>query len=328
MHEVIAGHRLSTGEEMSTLRVSAPDLEFKDAILSLIGHKEPYWLVPVREAMEGKIEALSTYCYLAFLGEQLVGNITTAEALDEPVGMLQHVFTVPEHRRKGIASFLMQDLLADFRARRGRALYLGTGYGSEAHRIYLRYGFRDIGERTGKMRYVTVEDFDDAYFGGSAADVSAVGWEHWPGSDALFSAEGGWCARNFAFGAFGVHGFEGSFINMMLGLREGSVKDAKALISDDAVVGLASLVPDPRWNYGATVFDFYVHPRFLKSAGALVRALSFGAEKVQSFVEVEAGAEGKSRVLEDCGFKLEAKLRDQLRCSDRSLDVLVYSRMS
>ena len=138
MHEVIAGHKLSTGEEMSTIRVTAPDLEYKDAILSLIGHKEPYWLVPVSEAMEGKIEVLKTYCYLAFLGGQLVGNITTAEALGEPVGMLQHVFTVPEHRRKGIASFLMQDLIADFRARRGRALYLGTGYGSEAHRINRR----------------------------------------------------------------------------------------------------------------------------------------------------------------------------------------------
>lgn len=324
VHEVIAGHKLSTGEEMSTLRVTAPDLEFKDAILSLIGHKEPYWLVPVREAMEGKIAILKTYCYLAFSGEQIIGNITTAESLEEPVGMLQHVFTVPEHRRKGVASFLMQDLLTDFKARKGRALYLGTGYGSEAHRIYLRYGFQDIGEKTGKMRYITRKDFDERYFGGSTAFVSAVGWEHWPGSDALFSTEDGWYAKNYAFGAFGVHGFEGSFINLMLGLREGSVKDAKALISDDAIVGLASLVPDPRWNYGVTILDFFVHPRFLNSAPALIHALSFGAEKVQSFVEAQA--KGKSHVLEDCGFKLETKLSEQLRYSGRSLDVLVYSR--
>jgi len=294
--------------------------------LSLIGHKETYWLAPVRKAMEGKIDILKTYCYLAFLGERLVGNITTAEALEEPVGMLQHVFTKPEHRRKGIASFLMQDLLADFKARMGRALYLGTGYGSDAHRLYLRYGFQDIGEKTGKMRFITGKGFDERYFGGSAAQVSDVGWERWPGSDALFSIEDGWYARSFAFGAFGVHGFEGSFINLMLGLREESVKDAKVLISDDAVVGLASLVPDPRWNYGVMILDFFVHPRFLNSAPELISALSFGAEKAQSFVEAQA--KGKSRALEDCGFKLEAKLSDQLRCSDRSLDVLVYSRRS
>lgn len=325
MHEVIAKHKLWTGEEMSTLRVTAPDQEYKDAILSVIGHKEPYWLVPVREAYEGKI-GLKTYCYLALLGGggDVIANITTAESLDEPIGMLQHVFTKPEHRRKGVASFLMKDLLDDFKARKGRALYLGTGYGSDAHRIYHRYGFQDIGDRTGKMRFLTEKDFDEKYFSGRDTDVHPLGWEDWPGSDVLFSIENGWYMKNLAFGAFDVHGFEGGFIKLMLGLREGHVKDAKVMISNDAVVGFASLALDPRWNYGVAIFDFFMHPLFLNGANKLIQSISFGSEKTQSFVE--ASAKYKSHALEDCGFTLEARLNEQLRQKDHSLDVSIYSR--
>jgi hypothetical protein len=46
------------------------------------------------------------------------------------VGLYGHVFTKPEDRQKGAASALMPMLMDDFRARGGKALYLGTGYDS------------------------------------------------------------------------------------------------------------------------------------------------------------------------------------------------------
>ncbi len=324
MHSIISVHKLRTGEEMSTLRVVAPDEEYKEEILSLIGHKEAFWLIPVKEAMEGKITGIRTYCYLAMLGGQIVGNITTAETLEDPVGIFQHVYTRPEHRRKGIASFLTQDVLEDFRSRRGRAMYLGTGYGSEAHRIYLRHGFRDIGERTGYMRFLLEEDFDENYYGGDETQVVDAGWEHWPGVNALFSIEDGWYMRSLIFGSFGVCGFEGDYINLMLSLRQKEAKDAKVLVSGNAVVGLAFLMPDKRWNYGVSILDFFVHPRFIKEASKLVRAIEFGTGKTQSFVERKEG--DKARILEECGFDLEATLKGQLLHPQGALDVLIYSK--
>ncbi|MBO3802349.1 MAG: GNAT family N-acetyltransferase [Candidatus Brockarchaeota archaeon] len=326
MHETISAHKLRTGEEMSTLRVMAPDEEYKEAILSLIGHKGDFWLVPVREAMEGKITGIRTFCYLALLGGQIVGNITTAETLERPVGIFQHVYTRPEHRRKGIASFLTVDVLEDFKSRRGRALYLGTGYGSEAHRIYLRHGFRDLGEKTGYMRFLLEEDFDEKYYGGKDARVEDADWKHWPSVNALFSVEGGWYLRSSAFGNFGVCGFEGDYINLMLSLRQGETRGAKVLVSGDAAVGLAFVVPDKRWNYGVSILDFFVHPRFVGHASKLVRSLELGAGKTQSFAEREEAA--KAETLEECGFELEATLKGQLRHPRGPRDVLVYSRRS
>ncbi|MGQ9514832.1 MAG: GNAT family N-acetyltransferase [Thermoproteota archaeon] len=308
---------------MSTLRVTAPDSKYKESILSLIGHKESFWLVPVSEAMDGKITSIRTYCYLALLDGQIVGNITTAETLTNPVGIFQHVYTRPEHRRKGIASFLTQDVLNDFRSRCGRALYLGTSYGSEAHRIYLKYGFRDLGDRTGHMRFLLEEDFDEKYFGGKETQVVAADWEHWPGVNALFSIEDGWYMRSVVFGSSGVSGFEGDYINLMLSLRQKRTEDAKALVSENAVVGLAFLIPDPRWKYGVSILDFFIHPRFIADTPKLIRALEFGTRKTQSFAENKI----RAQILEECGFDLEATLKKQLvHPSLGSLDVLVYSR--
>ncbi|MEM2915324.1 MAG: GNAT family N-acetyltransferase [Candidatus Bathyarchaeia archaeon] len=323
MHEIISSHKLRTGEEMSTLRVMAPDTEYKESILSLIGHKESFWLLPVSEAMDGKITGIRVFCYLALLGDQIVGNITTTETLENPIGIFQHVYTRPEHRRKGIASFLTQDVLNDFKSRRGRVLYLGTSYGSEAHRIYLKYGFHDIGDRTGRMRFLLEEGFDEKYFGGKETRVAAADWEHWPGVNVLFSIEEGWYMRSIVFGSFGVSGFEGDYINLMLSLRKKRIKDAKVLTSENAIVGLAFLMPDPRWKYDVSILDFFVHPHFISDTPKLINALEFGTGKIQSFAENKV----RARILEECGFSHEATLKDQLICpSQGSLDVLIYSR--
>jgi len=95
---------LKSGERMQIVRVAAPDEQFKDRILPFLGHKGEPWERPLRLALDGDpaIADLSTHFYLGLLGETVVGNITHVEKLEQPVGMLQHVYTPPEHRRKGI----------------------------------------------------------------------------------------------------------------------------------------------------------------------------------------------------------------------------------
>ena len=58
------------------------------------------------------------------------------------MGYVDHVATLPEHRRKGIASAMVTQAVADSQAMGNRWTTLETTTGSNAERIYQRQGFR------------------------------------------------------------------------------------------------------------------------------------------------------------------------------------------
>ena len=58
------------------------------------------------------------------------------------MGYVDHVATVPEHRRKGIASAMIARAVADSQAMGNRWTTLETTTGSNAERIYQRQGLR------------------------------------------------------------------------------------------------------------------------------------------------------------------------------------------
>ena len=89
-----------------------------------------------------------TRFYLGVIEGEAVGNIMTVE--HGGIGILGHVYTLPEQRRKGIASRIMAAQMKDFQERGGRTLTLGTGFDSPAYWIYQGYGFRSIVEGSGR----------------------------------------------------------------------------------------------------------------------------------------------------------------------------------
>ena len=58
------------------------------------------------------------------------------------MGYIDHVATLPEHRRKGIASAMIARAVADSQAMGNRWTTLETTTGSDAERVYQRQGFR------------------------------------------------------------------------------------------------------------------------------------------------------------------------------------------
>ena len=66
-------------------------------------------------------------------------------------GTLGNVWTSPARRRNGAMRALLRATLADFRARGGRALILGTSHGSATYRVYEDEGFCPVETGSGYM---------------------------------------------------------------------------------------------------------------------------------------------------------------------------------
>src|SRR5438045_209599 len=141
MYRAIKNVTLKNGEsaELGVLSiapgVALPDqqAELRKKVRGLLGHKGPVWMWQIEQCLTPACGVESFFYLLSRQGE-FFANICTFE--QKGVGILGHVYTRPEERRKGAAEVLMDATMSDFRARNGRALYLGTGYASSAYKVY------------------------------------------------------------------------------------------------------------------------------------------------------------------------------------------------
>lgn len=145
MYSSLRQVQLKTGELVEMGLVQAPDLEWAGRIEQLLGHKRDIWNWQNSRVLRSDTDLDACYFLLHRDGVPLA-NIATF--VHDGVGHLAHVWTVPEERRKGAASHLMDALMAQFRAREGKALLLGTGYDGPAYHLYRRHGFESVEDRS------------------------------------------------------------------------------------------------------------------------------------------------------------------------------------
>ena len=202
-------------------------------------------------------------------------------------------------------------------------MLLGTGYDSPAYWIYHGFGFRSLEERSGFMRYSTEEDFEEKFFAPGPVRTVEVAWHDWPRLNLLASVPGREFVRSVYFGLFGICNLEGVFLRVKRDVEEGRCR-AKLLESHSgAIVGCATVVPDPRWKEAVYLLDFFVHPNFQGELGGLLDSLELPEGKLQAYVEVDA--EDKAELLRQRGFQQEALLRSQVRDRDgKPLDVRIF----
>jgi L-amino acid N-acyltransferase YncA len=310
---------------MSLVKVTAPQPDWSERILPFLAHKGSPWETPMRLALAEGLPPLTMNFFEGLIGDTIVGNITVVESLARPVGILQHVYTNPEHRRKGICDHLMQALTDDFRARGGRALYLGTGYNTHPFRIYESFGFRGRGE-SGKMNWFVEDDFLTRYFAPGPTTVRDTAWGDWPLLEALHSCADGWYLRSFTMEQYGDSDYEASYPAMRQAMEEGAIGAVKELVKDDgAVVGHAYLARWSKWPGAPWLLEFFVHPGFYADGEKLLRAMPF-----PSGVKVTAIADGaateRMQMLEAAGFEREGVLKRQIKSLDGCLDAVIYGR--
>lgn len=324
MYERYTTTRLKTGEEMEIGVVKAPDKEHADEITAFLGHKPGVFKWHIERSLSEPLDELETRFYVGKVEGKIITNVMIVEY--HRTGILGHVFTAPDHRRKGAYSRLMGAQIEDFRRRGGGLLLLGTGYDSPPYWIYHSYGFRSVIEGSGFMRYASEENFEVEYFAPGGVKTVDVQWKDWPRLNVLSSVREGAFLRNVGLRLYGVQNFEGGFLDFKQSLEHDTGVQAKLLESDrGAIVGYATLMPDRRWNGAVALLDLFVHPNFYSAIGLLLEAMEFPSKKVQCHAD-EHSVE-KRAALEAAGFEQEAVLRDQIQTTNGHLDVVVYSKV-
>ncbi len=319
---------LKSGEEARIYLITAPEPEWEQRLVSRLEHKGELWTRVMSQALREGLPDLTMRFYQMRLDDRAVGNITTAQSLEPPVAMLQHVFTDPDHRRKGICDHLMSLVMQDFGAEQGRAMYLGTGYQSVAFRIYESFGFKPIGQ-TGSMVWVHDPNYPDDFFVPGPVRVRFAQWRDWPLLTALYQVQSGWDLRGYLLGQFGHSSYEGTYCRLREWMEADTAQQVTVLecLETGAVVGHAFIARDEKWPHGPHVLELFVHPLFLKHTAELVGAIDLPREtKLQAYCD--GAAKDRAEVLQGLGFSLEATLPLQYRTkAGPPTDVHIYALM-
>jgi len=314
---------LKSGETMEVGCIETPDEQWAEHVEKSLAHKPPIWLKHIRKAVRGETDDLGNYFYVGHREGEVITGVMTVE--HNRVGILGHVYTHPDHRRKGAYSALMKHQMDDFRARGGGVLLLGTGYQSPPFRIYEGFGFRGIIGESGCMRYATEEDFEEKYYAPADVAIREVRWEDWPRANLLTSQPGADVLRSVAFRLFGESSFEEGFLHLKKGLKEDGRRRAwVAESTTGALVGITMLTPDPRFRGGVFLLDLVVHANFWDQAGLLLDAVDWPDAKVQCYTDL--GCPAKVEALDGAGFSRETLLAGQLAWAGGPLDVAILAK--
>jgi GNAT superfamily N-acetyltransferase len=269
--------KLANGELLECRIIDDPDDDDVPQLSELLGHKGGIWEFHLEQWRTEEAKRLGTRFYVASIGADLVANIMVLS--HRGLGLMGHVFTRPEHRRKGICDVLMDYHMEDWRKHDGDALFLGTGFESSPYRIYERHGYRAVPGRPGSMWWSPdISDIDELwssiYADAARADVEDLAWQHWPSLNAFTHWPGEQMVRNVSWGIYGVSSSEGEFLEIKLDTEQTDSTQAKVLETRDGhVCGLATLAPERRWgkHAGTWLFDLYVHPDAGECAEDLIK---------------------------------------------------------
>ena len=327
MYTKLGDDPLKSGQTLEVGVVTAPDAEFAGAIQHLLVHKGPEWEVHIRAALRGETDQLETRFYVGLLDGVPAANVMTVET--DGIGILGHVFTAPQQRRKGICQAIMRRLMEHFRERKGHVLLLSTGYESPPYRIYHSFGFRSL--KGGFMRYdaPAADALEQRWFSVDAVRTATLAWRHWPLLGLLGAQTSGEALRSAAWKLFGMGSLEGPVVHTLAAQSEGRGTNGVVLEAGlGAVVGCATLHPTGGGTNGwpgVWLLDLFSHPDFASHYSEMLTALQWPSGKFIAYVDT--GSSEKAAALERHGFEREGTLRGFLRPGPEPVDVWVYGRI-
>jgi len=271
-----------------------------------------------------------------FVGEtngKVVANVVYSVPRDtRDVGVLSMVFTKPEHRRKGIASILVEAALRTFEKDGGLAMHLGTA-NPVAIKMYKKFGFRPYfgnGIEYVGMRYVTAgeENFANTYLAlAGKAVVREAHWGDWPRLVFLYnSPRPDWLIKDCAQRVFRDFGVD--FAKKIADAEKG--RGALLVLENPKkrVVGASSLTElGSSYERHAKIMDFHIFPDYFNQADDLLKAtIKKAGDTDTEIIEmcVAECDEEKKELAERVGFTKEAVVRGHLVESRGRVDLEFY----
>jgi len=285
MYTPLGEGRLKTGERLHLGVVAAPDDDWLPALIPFLGHKSADFRAHVRQALEGPLDGLSTCFYVGTVDGRLVCQAMVVGG--GGVGIVGHVRTLPEERRKGACSQVFSRLMEDSPRRGYRVLCLSTGFETPPYRIYHRFGFRPVAPGSGCMKWAAEAGAEQALLHPGPPRVRELRWGDWGAADLLAmqpEAAGEEQPRCLTWGIRVQGSAEGPFVSFMERRAREPRIQAQALESASGVMaGWALLAPDPRWFGDVWLLDLYALPAFRHRLPELLEALSWPEAPVTAY---------------------------------------------
>jgi hypothetical protein len=306
--------------------VRGPDPEWSPRVAPFLGHKGLEYRTHIQRALDGPLDELETRFYVGTVEGRIISQIMIVGA--RGAGILGHVYTRPDERRKGACNLIMGHQMADCRAAGFRVLCLGTGFDSPPYWIYHSHGFRGIAEGSGQMIWNASTDAQDLLLPGGAATVRELRWDDWGYFDLLAYQpldEREELPRCPSMGLLGRGSLEGPFVAFQLRReRDPAVKAVVLETGAGATAGWAICGPDPRWFRSVSLLDIHAHPHYHHELPRLVKALELPDGPVHAVLTEPRGP--NAAALAAAGFAPEASLGSWLFDGTRRRDTLIWVR--
>ncbi len=278
-----------------------------------------------------------------FVGEidgKAVANIVYSVPRDtKDVGALGMVFTKLEHRRKGIASFLMEAAIRTFEEEGGLAMYLATA-NPAAREMYAKFGFTPylsrftpyLSNRVTVMRYLVAgrEEFDSTYFTyDGKALVREADWGDLPRIARLYAnPKHAWLIKP---GAESISILRNSQIDFAKEIAEAEKGKGRLFVLENPrrrVVGVSFLTElNSRYEQRVKMMDFRIVPDYFRQSGDLLRAtIEKASDTNTEIIEmcIAQCDEEKKEMAKRVGFMKEATLRHHFVTSEGRYDLEFY----
>lgn len=325
MYIPLGEERLKSGERLRLGVVECPDEDWSERIAPFLGHKGPDTREQIRRGLAGPLDRLRTLFYVGEVEDRLITEVMVVG--DRAVGILGHVFTLPEERRKGAFSVLMQAQMADMPRARFRLLCLGTGFDTPPYWIYHSFGFRSIGLGRGQMIWRAAPDVEEELFAPGPASVRRMRWDDWSWIDLLGMqpvAPDDSLPRSACLGLKGQGSLEGPFVSFQLQREKDPRMQALALETHaGATAGFALLAPDRRWFGDFFAADLYLHPAFRGSADELLARMPWPEDPC---VCTTSAPGPYDEAWERAGFRRVATLPSWLEHEGKRRDICLWRR--
>ena len=292
-----------------------------------------WWRLVQDELLEGAwSDTLYTAYFVGKIDHQFVGSLacyTPADTRD--IGVVGFVSTEDHHRRKGIASVLMDCMINHFINHGGKALYLCTNNPS-AGILYEKHGFEyHVGDG---MRYLApgAENFDLTYFGsGCAATVRPATWGDLPRFAALYNhAEPDWLIKNYLTQSFNETRVEIHFIQLMKRIENGNGAIKVLETSDKRLIGAAAFERlGTYYEQHVAHLTFRICPGYFAQAQDLLSACESDAEQMGiDQLQVHAADRDVSQIelLKSQSYVEVARYQQQLKDGQTAYDLLVFGK--